>query len=75
VLGVERVDHGIRTLEDPALVQYMADNKVPITLCPLSNSRLQVSCSAAAGSTAAGSTAAGSTAAYPAAAHQGLVVA
>eukprot|EP00775_Hariotina_reticulata_P007145 gene7145-7360_t len=42
VLGVERVDHGIRTLEDTTLVQYMADNKVPITLCPLSNLRLQV---------------------------------
>ena len=42
LLGVERVDHGIRALEDPALVAVMADSRLPITFCPLSNLRLQV---------------------------------
>jgi adenosine deaminase len=41
-LRVQRIDHGIRSLEDAALVQYMADARLPITLCPLSNLRLQV---------------------------------
>ncbi|GBF93438.1 adenosine deaminase [Raphidocelis subcapitata] len=41
-LRVERVDHGIRALEDPQLVAAMAAARLPITLCPLSNLRLQV---------------------------------
>lgn len=49
VLGVERVDHGIRSIEDPELVAYMADNRLPITLCPLSNLHLQVGTPAATG--------------------------
>jgi hypothetical protein len=42
VLRVQRIDHGIRSLEDAELVQYMVDTRLPITLCPLSNLRLQV---------------------------------
>ena len=41
-LRVERVDHGIRALEDPQLVAAMAAARLPITLCPLSNLLLQV---------------------------------
>ncbi|KAF8068440.1 Pcca [Scenedesmus sp. PABB004] len=41
-LRVARVDHGIRSIEDPALVAYMAAARTPITLCPLSNLRLKV---------------------------------
>lgn len=42
LLGVERVDHGVRSIEDPALIGYLVENQVPLTVCPLSNQRLQV---------------------------------
>lgn len=41
VLGVERVDHGLRCLEDPELVERLVRERVPLTLCPLSNVRLR----------------------------------
>ncbi|MFE1911933.1 adenosine deaminase [Streptomyces anandii] len=41
VLGVERVDHGLRCMEDPALVERLVRDRVPLTLCPLSNVRLR----------------------------------
>ncbi|MFJ6119618.1 adenosine deaminase [Streptomyces sp. NPDC054775] len=41
VLGVERVDHGLRCMEDPALVERLVRERVPLTLCPLSNVRLR----------------------------------
>nr|WP_249124593.1 adenosine deaminase [Saccharopolyspora erythraea] len=41
VLGVERVDHGIRALEDPALLARLARDRTPLTVCPLSNVRLR----------------------------------
>ena len=41
VLGVERIDHGLRCLEDPALVARLVRERVPLTLCPLSNVRLR----------------------------------
>ncbi|MFF8602639.1 adenosine deaminase [Streptomyces sp. NPDC015232] len=41
VLGVERVDHGLRCLEDPDLVDRLVRERVPLTLCPLSNVRLR----------------------------------
>ncbi len=37
LLGVDRVDHGVRAMEDPDLVRYLADHQVPLTVCPLSN--------------------------------------
>jgi adenosine deaminase len=41
VLHVERVDHGVRAMEDPALVSRLRDQRVPLTVCPLSNVRLR----------------------------------
>lgn len=42
VLRVERIDHGVRCLEDPALVERVARERVPLTVCPLSNVKLCV---------------------------------
>ena len=42
VLGVQRIDHGVRCLEDPALVERLARERVPLTVCPLSNIKLKV---------------------------------
>jgi adenosine deaminase len=36
-LGVDRVDHGLRAVEDPALVTYLAERRLPVTSCPGSN--------------------------------------
>ncbi|MGW1133536.1 adenosine deaminase [Streptomyces griseoluteus] len=41
LLGVERIDHGLRSVEDPALVGRLVRDRVPLTLCPLSNVRLR----------------------------------
>ena len=41
ILGVERIDHGIRCMEDPALVERLVDARIPLTVCPLSNVRLR----------------------------------
>lgn len=37
VLGAERIDHGVRCEEDPALVERLRRDAVPLTVCPLSN--------------------------------------
>jgi adenosine deaminase len=42
VLGVERIDHGIRVMDDPTLVARMAADQIPLTMCPLSNVALHV---------------------------------
>ena len=42
LLGAERIDHGVRCLEDQALVQRLVDEEIPLTVCPLSNVRLRV---------------------------------
>ena len=42
VLGAERIDHGVRSLEDPDLVARLSREKVPLTVCPLSNVALRV---------------------------------
>jgi adenosine deaminase len=41
-LGAERIDHGLRCLEDDALVSRLVNDRIPLTLCPLSNVRLRV---------------------------------
>ncbi|MEV5318279.1 adenosine deaminase [Streptomyces sp. NPDC052687] len=41
VLGIERVDHGLRAMEDPVLVERLVRERIPLTLCPLSNVRLR----------------------------------
>ncbi|QDY76669.1 adenosine deaminase [Streptomyces qinzhouensis] len=41
VLGVERIDHGLRCLEDGELVDRLVRERMPLTLCPLSNVRLR----------------------------------
>ncbi|MGI5399004.1 adenosine deaminase [Streptomyces sp. CA-135486] len=41
ILGVERIDHGLRCMEDPDLVERLARERIPLTLCPLSNVRLR----------------------------------
>lgn len=42
VLGAERIDHGVRAVEDAALVARLARDRIPLTMCPLSNVRLRV---------------------------------
>ncbi|MBQ0929590.1 adenosine deaminase [Ideonella alba] len=42
VLQVERIDHGVRSVEDPALMQRLAASRMPLTVCPLSNVKLCV---------------------------------
>lgn len=41
-LGAERIDHGVRSLEDPELVARLREERIPLTVCPLSNLRLRV---------------------------------
>jgi adenosine deaminase len=41
LLGAERIDHGVRAMEDAALVERLRDTRVPLTVCPLSNVRLK----------------------------------
>ncbi|HDL50188.1 MAG TPA: adenosine deaminase, partial [Actinobacteria bacterium] len=42
VLGVERIDHGVRIDEDPELVRRIISEQIPLTMCPLSNVKLRV---------------------------------
>jgi adenosine deaminase len=42
LLHVSRIDHGNRSLEDPYLVEELARQKMPLTVCPLSNLKLKV---------------------------------
>ena len=42
LLGVRRIDHGVRCLEDDRLVARLASEQVPLTVCPLSNVKLRV---------------------------------
>jgi adenosine deaminase len=42
VLGIDRIDHGNRSLEDAALVRRLAKDGLALTVCPLSNLRLCV---------------------------------
>ncbi len=42
VLEVSRIDHGVRSSEDPALLAHLVATGVPLTVCPLSNTKLRV---------------------------------
>ncbi|GAC1630385.1 MAG: adenosine deaminase [Chloroflexota bacterium] len=42
VLGAERIGHGVRAIEDPALVSYLAERRIPLEICPTSNMRLGI---------------------------------
>jgi adenosine deaminase len=42
VLNVERIDHGVRCLDDPELAQRLAREQIALTVCPLSNIKLRV---------------------------------
>ncbi len=41
-LNVDRVDHGVRCIEDPKLIAYLKHHQIPLTVCPLSNLKLCV---------------------------------
>ncbi len=42
VLKVERIDHGVQAFQDALLMQRLASDKIPLTVCPLSNLKLRV---------------------------------
>jgi adenosine deaminase len=42
ILSVERIDHGVRAEEDPTLLERLAAEQIPLTVCPLSNVNLGV---------------------------------
>jgi len=42
LLDVSRIDHGVRCLEDPKLVELLREKQTPLTVCPLSNVKLGV---------------------------------
>lgn len=42
VLQVDRIGHGVRAIEDPSLVDYLADKRIPLEVCPTSNLRTGV---------------------------------
>ncbi|GLU30316.1 adenosine deaminase [Trinickia caryophylli] len=42
LLKADRIDHGVRSIEDPALVARLAASRIALTVCPLSNLKLRV---------------------------------
>ncbi|GAB2475517.1 adenosine deaminase [Comamonas humi] len=42
LLYAERIDHGVQAVHDAALVQRLREQRIPLTVCPLSNQKLQV---------------------------------
>lgn len=42
ILKVQRIDHGVRAVEDELLMQRLIDEQIPLTVCPLSNVKLKV---------------------------------
>ena len=42
LLKVERIDHGVQSAKDPALMRRLAQDRIPLTVCPLSNLKLCV---------------------------------
>ena len=41
-LKVSRIDHGVRSIDDPGLMNYLVETRLPLTVCPLSNTKLRV---------------------------------
>lgn len=41
-MGIERIDHGVRSIEDDKLVQHLVNIQIPLTVCPVSNIQLKV---------------------------------
>jgi adenosine deaminase len=41
-LQVSRIDHGVRAIDDPVLLTHLAKTQLPLTVCPLSNTKLRV---------------------------------
>lgn len=42
LLKVDRIDHGNASMQDPALIKRLVEQQIPLTVCPLSNTRLRV---------------------------------
>ncbi|CRL48999.1 MULTISPECIES: adenosine deaminase [Pseudomonas] len=42
LLKIQRIDHGVRAIEDERLMQRIIDEQIPLTVCPLSNTKLKV---------------------------------
>ena len=42
LLKVSRIDHGVRAYEDPRLIARLIEEQIPLTVCPLSNTKLRV---------------------------------
>ncbi len=42
LLKVSRIDHGVRAAEDPKLIARLIEEQIPLTVCPLSNTKLKV---------------------------------
>lgn len=42
LLHVSRIDHGVRSMEDADLLDYLIEQQIPLTICPLSNVKLKV---------------------------------
>jgi adenosine deaminase len=43
LLKIQRIDHGVRAIEDERLMQRIIDEQIPLTVCPLSNTKLACS--------------------------------
>lgn len=41
-LHADRIDHGVRCIEDPTLVEYLKETQLPLTVCPISNTLLNI---------------------------------
>lgn len=41
-LKVSRIDHGVKAIDDPTLIDFLKQSQMPLTVCPLSNTKLKV---------------------------------
>ena len=40
-LKVRRIDHGVHSVDDPALIEHLEGTQMPLTVCPLSNQKVR----------------------------------